>query len=179
MEHDWRVILDGDAMRRALTRMAHEILERHGGAAGLVLVGVRTRGGPLAARLAARLVSSEGPQADLRVLDLDPTPYRDDRPRAAPPPPVAIPPALLTARQVILVDDVLYTGRTVRAAIDALLAAGRPARISLAVLIDRGHRELPIRADYVGKNVPTARTEHIAVRLTEIDGVDEVRLVRS
>jgi pyrimidine operon attenuation protein / uracil phosphoribosyltransferase len=168
------IILDAEQMRRALARMAHEILERNGGAAGLTLVGVRTRGVPLARRLAARMLAVEGVAPP--ALDLDAAPFRDDRARDAPP---AAPQALpVDGRRVILVDDVLYTGRTARAAIDALMRAGRPAAISLAVLVDRGHRELPIRADYVGKNVPTARSERIAVRLAEIDGVDEVRLAR-
>ena len=162
-------------MGRALARMAHEILERHGGPRDLVLVGIRTRGGPLAHRLAARLLEIE--RVAVPVLELDPRPYRDDRPRAAAPPAVLSAPPL-TGGRVVLVDDVLYTGRTVRAALEALLLTGRPARIQLAVLIDRGHRELPIRADYIGKNVPTARQEHIRVRLAEIDGLDEVRLVR-
>jgi pyrimidine operon attenuation protein/uracil phosphoribosyltransferase len=175
VDHDSLVIFDGEQMRRALARMAHEILERHGGTEGLLLVGIRTRGVPLARRLADRLLAVE--RVAVPVLDLDPTPYRDDRPRPAPAPPTR-PAHAVDGAEVVLVDDVLYTGRTVRAAIDGLMRMGRPARIQLAVLIDRGHRELPIRADYVGKNVPTARAERIAVRLMERDGIDEVRLMR-
>ncbi|HMA37856.1 MAG TPA: bifunctional pyr operon transcriptional regulator/uracil phosphoribosyltransferase PyrR [Chloroflexia bacterium] len=179
MTGDTILILDADQMRRALTRMAHEILERNGGARDLLLVGVRTRGVPLSQRLAGRLLSIEG--TTVPVLELDAAPYRDDRPRRGPGPGpgAAAPIAPIAGGRLVLVDDVLYTGRTARAAIDALMQAGRPAAIQLAVLIDRGHRELPIRADYVGKNVPTARSEHISVRLHEIDGVDDVRLVRA
>jgi pyrimidine operon attenuation protein/uracil phosphoribosyltransferase len=170
-----KVILTADEMRRAISRIAHEILERNAGAAGLVLVGVRTRGIPLAARLAARIADLEGVTAP--TLALDPTPYRDDTPRAQARP--AADPSLardVRDRVVVLVDDVLFTGRTARCALDALLDQGRPARVQLAVLIDRGHRELPIRADYVGKNVPTALRESISVRLAEVDGVDAVLL---
>jgi pyrimidine operon attenuation protein / uracil phosphoribosyltransferase len=170
-----KVILSADEMRRAISRIAHEIVERNAGAAGLVLVGVRTRGVPLAARLAARIADLEG--AAVPTLALDPTPYRDDAPRGLARP--GADPALardVRDRAVVLVDDVLFTGRTARCALDALLDQGRPARVQLAVLIDRGHRELPIRADYVGKNVPTALRESISVRLAEVDGTDLVLL---
>jgi len=187
------LLLDAEAMRRALTRVAHEILERNGGTEDLSLVGVLTRGAPLARRIGALIRQFEG--QDVPVGELDVTPYRDDRERGvearnrlldtarltAPerPPLSLIPvPPDVEGRRVVLVDDVFYTGRTTRAAIDAIMDAGRPANIQLAVLIDRGHRELPIRADYVGKNVPTSRNERIKVRLLETDGVDEVLLVR-
>jgi pyrimidine operon attenuation protein/uracil phosphoribosyltransferase len=176
------VLLDAEAMRRALTRIAHEILERNIGAQGVLLVGIRTRGGPLALRLAELIRRFEGVQVPVTTLDV--TPYRDDRPHSAYPQPekagqVLDPPVDVQGRRIVLVDDVFYTGRTVRAAIDAIMDHGRPANIQLAVLVDRGHRELPIRADYVGKNVPTSRTERIQVHLNEIDGVDEVLLVRT
>jgi pyrimidine operon attenuation protein / uracil phosphoribosyltransferase len=174
-------LLDEEAIRRALTRIAHEILERNGGTEGLVLVGVRTRGRPIAERIASLIKQFE--DSAVSVEELDVTPYRDDR-RAAP---VTSDPSAAVSLQagfavegkrIVLVDDVFYTGRTVRAAIDGIMDRGRPANIQLAVLVDRGHRELPIRADYVGKNVPTSRGERIQVRLKEIDGVDEVLLVR-
>jgi pyrimidine operon attenuation protein/uracil phosphoribosyltransferase len=170
-----KIILTADEMRRAISRIAHEIVERNAGAADLVLVGVRTRGLPLAARLAARIAELE--PAAVPTLPLDPTPYRDDAPRAPARPDAD--PALAWAvrdRVVVVVDDVLFTGRTARCALDALLDQGRPAKVQLAVLVDRGHRELPIRADYVGKNVPTALRESISVRLAEVDGVDVVLL---
>jgi pyrimidine operon attenuation protein/uracil phosphoribosyltransferase len=168
-------ILSADEVRRALSRIAHEIVERNGGAGDLVLVGLHTRGVPLAARLAEKIGQLEAVQVPLTALDI--TPYRDDRPRpaatAGTPLPVAI-----TGRVVVLVDDVLFTGRTARCALDALLEHGRPRKVQLAVLIDRGHRELPIRADYVGKNIPTALTERVRVRLRETDGTDAVLLLR-
>ncbi|HEY7355523.1 MAG TPA: bifunctional pyr operon transcriptional regulator/uracil phosphoribosyltransferase PyrR, partial [Ktedonobacterales bacterium] len=160
----------------AISRMAHEILERNAGAAELMLVGIRSRGVPLAQRLAAKISALE--QTSVPVGQLDATLYRDDlRSRGAQ---LKVRPTELptdiTERIVVLVDDVLYTGRTARAALDALLDYGRPLKVQLAVLIDRGHRELPIRADYVGKNVPTAREESILVRLSETDGFDAVLL---
>ncbi len=170
-----KIILTAEEMRRAISRIAHEIVERNAGATGLVLLGVRTRGTPLAARLAARIADLE--RTAVPTLALDPTPYRDDTPRGAPRP--AADAALARAvrnRVVVLVDDVLFTGRTARCALDALLDQSRPAKVQLAVLIDRGHRELPIRADYVGKNVPTALRESVSVRLAEVDGADMVLL---
>lgn len=167
-------------IRRALTRIAHEIIERNKGASNLVLVGMRTRGVPLARRLIGKLKELEG--VDIPLGQLDFTLYRDDlwRRRGVEPEVKSTSiPVDLSGRRVILVDDVLYTGRSVRAAMDALMDFGRPEAIQLAVLIDRGHRELPIRADYVGKNVPTARDEDVKVRLTEIDGRDEVTITRS
>jgi pyrimidine operon attenuation protein / uracil phosphoribosyltransferase len=174
-------ILDNEAMRRALTRIAHEILERNDGTEGLLLLGVRTRGVPIAHRIASLIRQFE--RADVPVYELDATAYRDDR-RSAPPPREGKSAPTLThhdveGRRIVLVDDVFYTGRTVRAAIDAIMDMGRPDSIQLAVLVDRGHRELPIRADYVGKNVPTSRQERIKVRLEETDGADEVLLMRS
>jgi pyrimidine operon attenuation protein/uracil phosphoribosyltransferase len=171
-------ILDEEGIRRALTRIAHEILERNQGPADLILVGLRRRGVPLANRLAALIRQFEGAEVPLGELDI--TMYRDDlelrgtRPEMHP----TSMPHDVTEKRVVLVDDVLYTGRTVRAALDAIVDYGRPRVIQLAVLVDRGHRELPIRADYVGKNVPTAQHEEVAVRLEEIDGSDEVVLIR-
>lgn len=169
-------VMDGEAMRRALIRVAHEILERNKGTEGLVLVGIRRRGLPLARRLAAVIAAVEG--VEVPVASLDVTPYRDDCPGQGEAGMVLQPPVEVAGRTVVLVDDVLYTGRTVRAAMDALIDRGRPAAIQLAVLVDRGHRELPIRADYVGKNIPTARSERVAVRLRETDGADEVLIVK-
>jgi len=164
-------VMDADAMRRALARMAHEILERNRTAEALAVVGIQTRGAPLAHRLAAAIGAIEG--AAVPVAALDVTPYRDDRGPSAVIPLARLPFDVHT-HTLVLVDDVLFTGRTVRAALDALTDLGRPAHIQLAVLIDRGHRELPIRPDYVGKNLPTSSREHVAVRLKETDGEDEV-----
>lgn len=171
-----KVIFNEEEMRRAISRIAHEILERNIGAGDLVLVGLHTRGLPLAHRLAARIDALES--IAVPVYELDVTNYRDDRPAAQQTerPPLNLP---VAGKTVVLVDDVLFTGRTTRAAIDALVAAGRPRRVQLAVMVDRGHRELPIRADYVGKNVPTALTESIHVRLREIDNIDAVILLPS
>lgn len=161
-------------MRRALTRIAHEIVEQNSGAADLVLVGMHTRGVPLARRVAA--IIGEFEAAAPPVGELDITLYRDDfglqdRPPAVAPTDIPFP---IEAKNVILFDDVLFTGRTVRAALDALIDFGRPRTIQLGVMIDRGHRELPIRADYVGKNLPTARNEDVELRVQEIDGADGV-----
>jgi pyrimidine operon attenuation protein/uracil phosphoribosyltransferase len=173
---DGRVVLDADDVSRALTRISHEVLEKNRGAEGLLLLGLHTRGVPLARRLAARIESVEG--APVAVGSLDVTMYRDDlrsHPTRAPHK-TQLPPGGIDGKTVVLVDDVLYSGRTIRAALDALSDLGRPAVVRLAVLVDRGHRELPIRADHVGKNLPTARSEKVRVRLTETDGADEVRI---
>jgi pyrimidine operon attenuation protein/uracil phosphoribosyltransferase len=173
-----RVILSGDDMRRALTRITHEILERNAGPDGLALVGLYTRGVPLAQRLATTIERLE--RVTLPVGQLDATLYRDDLRSRSSMRPVRTSqiPVSVDGMVVVLVDDVLYTGRTARAALDALIDFGRPRKIQLAVLVDRGHRELPIRADYVGKNVPTAQDEVVLVRLSETDGRDEVVLRR-
>ncbi len=167
-------LMDERALQRALTRIAHEIIERNKGTEDLVLVGIRRRGIPLAERLASNIERIEG--KTVLVGNLDITSYRDDLDRLqerVTVHPTELPVSIVD-KIVVLVDDVLYTGRTVRAALDALIDLGRPRLIQLAVLVDRGHRELPIRADYVGKNVPTSRREQIAVRIKEIDGKDEV-----
>ena len=170
------VVMDADRIARALTRIAHEILERNHGISGVALVGVRSRGVPLARRIAATLGAVSGEEVTTGALDI--TLYRDDLMRAAiGPQPVVRKteiPFSIDDRTIVLVDDVLYTGRTTRAALDALIDFGRPKAIQLVVLVDRGHRELPIKADYVGKNVPTSRKESVQVRLQELDGVDEV-----
>lgn len=166
-------VMDADAIRRALVRMAHEILEHNKRVDGLAVVGIQTRGIPLAQRLAELIGKVEETRVSVGVVDI--TGYRDDRGRPAHPAMLPAPlPFGVEGRIIILVDDVLFTGRTARAAIDALIDQGRPQSIQLAVLVDRGHRELPIRPDYVGKNLPTSSREHVAVRLVEIDGVDEV-----
>jgi pyrimidine operon attenuation protein/uracil phosphoribosyltransferase len=166
-------VLDDGALDRALTRIAHEILERNDGAKDLAFVGLRTRGVTLAQRLAAKIARIDG--ATLPVGTLDITLYRDDLDlRGAPVIRGTDIPFSIKNKTVVLVDDVLFTGRTVRAALDALIDLGRPRSIQLATLIDRGHRELPIRPDYVGKNLPTSRRESVAVRLKEHDGEDRV-----
>jgi pyrimidine operon attenuation protein/uracil phosphoribosyltransferase len=165
-------LMDAEALRRSLWRMAHEILERGGGAEGLVLVGIPRRGPILAERLARMVQEIEG--AAPPVLAVDPRPYRDDLERVEI---AGVSEERLTGRRVVLVDDVLFTGRTVRAAMEAVLRLGRPRVVELLVVVDRGHRELPIRPDYVGKNVPTALREEVALHVVEIDGVDEVLLL--
>ena len=168
-------VLDDAALDRALTRIAHEILEKNGGASDVAFVGLRTRGVTLAQRLAAKIAQIDG--AALPVGTLDITLYRDDLGlRGAPLIRGTDIPFSIKNKTVILVDDVLFTGRTVRAALDAIIDLGRPKAIQLAILIDRGHRELPIRPDYVGKNLPTARSERVNVRVEELDGVDEVTI---
>src|ERR687892_1614753 len=177
------VLLDSEAISRALSRIAHEIIEGNADLGGVALVGIQTRGVPLAARLRRLVEERSGVELPLGALDI--TFHRDDvhvRDGARPPgrqPVVRATsvPFSLEGMTVVLVDDVLYTGRTIRAAIDALLDFGRPARVQLAVLVDRGHRELPIRPDYVGKNLPTARSERIQVELEETDGADRILLV--
>jgi pyrimidine operon attenuation protein / uracil phosphoribosyltransferase len=170
-------LLGADEIRRAVARLAHEVLERNDGVDGLVLVGLRTRGIPLARRVQQRVLEFEGASVPLGELDI--TLYRDDVHQRAPRTlsPTSIP-VDIADKTVVLVDDVLYTGRTIRAALDAMMDLGRPRSIQLLCLVDRGHRELPIRPDYVGKNVPTSRHEKVAVRLEEVDGVDEVVLIQ-
>jgi len=167
-------LMDATAIERVLTRVAHEIVEKNKGTADLVLIGLRSRGVDLARRLSQRLKEIDG--VDVPVGALDITLYRDDLGKGGPQPAVRKTeiPFSIENKKVILVDDVLYTGRTTRAAMDGLMDLGRPRAIQLAVLVDRGHRELPIRADYVGKNVPTAKTEQVQVMLQEEDGVDRV-----
>lgn len=170
------IIMDENAMERAITRISHEIIEKNKGTDDLALVGIQRRGVPLAMKIAQKIEDSEGVKPEIGVLDI--TFYRDDLSI------IAWHPVIngteinfrLDDKKIILVDDVLYTGRTVRAAIEALMDIGRPQMIQLAILIDRGHRELPIRADYVGKNVPTSKTELIQVRVKEIDGVNSVTI---
>jgi len=172
-------VLDGPSIDRSLTRIAHEILERNKTLRGLALVGVQTRGVPLARRLAERLGAIEGEAPAVGVLDINL--YRDDLSRIGDHPVLKRTeiPFELDGSIVILVDDVLFTGRTVRAALDALMDLGRPRQIQLAVLVDRGHRELPVRADFVGKNLPTAPSERVDVLLSETDGDDEVVIVKA
>ena len=166
-------VLDEAALDRALTRIAHEILERNGGAKDLAFVGLRTRGVTLAQRLAVKLATIDGTTVPVGTLDI--TLYRDDLDmRGAPVIRGTDIPFSIKNKTVVLVDDVLYTGRTVRAALDALIDLGRPRMIQLAILIDRGHRELPIRPDFIGKNLPTSHRESVAVRLREHDGEDRV-----
>ncbi len=173
---DGRTVLDARDISRALTRIAHEILERNKGAQDLLLLGIPTRGVPLARRVAAKIVSVEG--IDIPVGSLDVTMYRDDlrmRP-ARTLLPTEIPGDGLDGKVVVLVDDVLFSGRTIRAALDAMNDIGRPRTVRLAVLVDRGHRDLPIRADFVGKNLPTSLVESVRVKLTEFDDADAVTI---
>jgi len=177
-----RQIMTADEMRRALVRISHEIVEKHGGAEGLALVGIEHRGPTLAHRLAQAIEAREG--VAVPVVALDVVPYRDDRDGGLDPDAASVIPAPTlqpfdpAVTTIVLIDDVLFTGRTARSGLDALMDHGRPAAVRLAVLIDRGHRELPIRADHVGKNVPTAHEERVEIRLTE-DGAeaDEVLLI--
>jgi pyrimidine operon attenuation protein/uracil phosphoribosyltransferase len=174
-----KTILAAPDVARVIDRLAHQILEKTSGAADAILLGVPTRGVPLARRLASRIHAFESVVVPVGVLDV--TSHRDDlrlrsvRPLGS----TEVPPCGVDGRLVILVDDVLFSGRTIRAALDALSDVGRPRVVQLAVLVDRGHRELPIRADYVGKNIPTALTERVQVHLTETDAVDAVRLTET
>ena len=173
-----RQIMTADEIRRATVRLSHEIVEKQAGTDGLLLIGIQRRGVPLARRIAAAIAEHEG--VDVQVGALDITFYRDDLSLVAQQPIVKGTelPSGIDGRPIILVDDVLFTGRTIRAAMDALVDFGRPQAIRLAVLVDRGHRELPIRADHVGKNVPTSREESVRVHLEETDGADEVEIER-
>ncbi|MGL4818651.1 MAG: bifunctional pyr operon transcriptional regulator/uracil phosphoribosyltransferase PyrR [Bacilli bacterium] len=169
------VVLDEATIKRTLTRIAHEILERNKGVENCVIVGIRTRGVYIAKRLQERIQSIEG--VTIPVGELDTKPFRDDVPMTEQMQHTeAVVGCSIADKRVILVDDVLYTGRTIRAAMDALIRTGRPSAIQLAVLVDRGHRELPIRADYVGKNIPSSRDEDIQVELLEVDGSDRVSI---
>ncbi|TET67835.1 MAG: bifunctional pyr operon transcriptional regulator/uracil phosphoribosyltransferase PyrR [Dehalococcoidia bacterium] len=172
-----KIIMTPDDIRRTLARIAHEIIEQNKTTDHLILVGMRTRGVPLAKRLAANIEAFE--KSSLTVGALDFSLYRDDRPSLDLQPIVQLTdiPTSIDGKSIVLVDDVLYTGRSTRAAMDALIDLGRPRLIQLAVLVDRGHREMPIRPDYVGKNIPSARHEEIQVQLVETDGIDEVAIV--
>ena len=179
MARNERVVMDAQAIDRALRRVAHEVLERNKGTEGVVLVGIRSRGIYIATRLAENIRVIEDVEIPAGVIDI--TLYRDDLHRGSQQPivkgtDIRFP---IDDRNVLLVDDVLYTGRTIRAALDALMDFGRPRTVQLVVLVDRGHRELPIRADYVGKNIPTAQNESVQVRLQESDGRDEVTVERA
>ncbi len=168
------VALSAQDISRALTRISHEILERNHGSTDITILGIPTRGAHLAQRIASLMSAIEGKEIPFGTLDI--TLYRDDL-RLRPPRtimPTSIPSIGIQGRDVVLIDDVLYSGRTIRAALDALGEVGRPRSVQLAVLVDRGHRQLPIRADYVGKNLPTSEQQSVKVQLTEIDGVDEV-----
>ena len=171
-----RSTMDADQIRRAITRLGHEIVERHGGTDDLVLIGIQRRGVVLAHRLADAIAAAERVRVPIGALDI--SLYRDDLSELATYP-IVRPTELpfdITDQTVVLVDDVLFTGRTVRAAMDALIDFGRPRAVRLVVLVDRGHRELPIRADHVGRNIPTARAERVNVHVQELDGIDEVEL---
>lgn len=172
-----KVLLDAEGLERTLSRMAHEIIERNDDLAALALVGIHTRGVPIAERLAELIEERTGTEVSLGAVDI--TFHRDDRAESAEQPVVHATDLdfPLAGTTCVLVDDVLYTGRTIRAAIETLFAHGRPARVQLAVLVDRGHRELPIRPDYVGKNLPTSRSERIQVQLAETDGTDRILLL--
>lgn len=170
------VLLDDKAIKRTLTRISHEIIEKNKGVEGLVLMGIKTRGVPIAKRIASLIENFEDVKVEVGSVDI--TKYRDDfkKPEELKSHNSVEVNCDITGKKIVLVDDVLFTGRSVRAAIDALIDMGRPQMIQLAVLVDRGHRELPIRADYVGKNIPTSRKEDITVQLVENDGVDLVSL---
>lgn len=167
------LVFKGDDITRTLKRLAHELLEHNGGSDNLVIMGILTRGRPLAERLGKLVAEFEN---EVPVGYLDTTLYRDDTGQTFKPTGESVVPVDITGKTVILVDDVLNSGRTVRAALDALNAYGRPAAVQLLVLLDRGHRELPIRADFVGKNIPTSKSERVCVQLLEVDGIDQVIL---
>ncbi len=173
-----KIVMTSDDIRRSLARIAHEIVERNKTTEHLLLVGMHTRGVPLAKRLAANMEDFEGSKIPVGVLDI--SLYRDDLSSLDPQPAIQFTeiPVNIDDKAIVLVDDVLYTGRSIRAAMDALIDMGRPQSIQLAVLIDRGHRELPIRADYIGKNIPSSRHEEIQVQLVETDGIDGVVIVK-
>lgn len=177
MENIKAVIMDDAAVSRALRRIAHEVIERNNGCENVAVIGIRRRGLPLARKIAGHIENIEN--INVPVGEIDITLYRDDLQRIGDMPCVnkTSVPFDVTGKRVVVVDDVIYTGRTARAAIEAIFALGRPAMIQLAVLIDRGHRELPIRADYVGKNIPTSRTEVVAVKLPEYDGETSVQIL--
>jgi pyrimidine operon attenuation protein/uracil phosphoribosyltransferase len=173
-QHNEVVIFNASDIERSLKRLAHELIERNQGIENVVLLGIVTRGKPLAERMAKLLQALEGKTVPVGYLDV--TLYRDDTAQTFKPASESLVPVELTGKTVVLVDDVLYSGRSVRAALDALNGYGRPAGVQLLVLLDRGHRELPIRADYVGKNIPTAKQERVNVQLQEVDGLDQVIL---
>ena len=174
-----KIIMTSDDIRRSLARIAHEIIERNRTAEDLIVVGMHTRGVPLARRLAADMENIDARKIPVGALDI--YPYRDDLGSSSPQPTVqrTTVPVDINGKSVVLVDDVLFTGRSIRAAMDAIIDLGRPRSVQLAVLVDRGHRELPIRADYVGKNIPSSRDEEIQVRLVETDGMDGVFIIRN
>lgn len=180
MAHQLRekaIIMDAKAMDRALTRIAHEIIEKNKGTEEMIFIGIQRRGVPLARRLSEIIRTVDGAEVPVGILDI--TLYRDDLSLLSEHPVVngTDIPFIINGKTLVMVDDVLYTGRTARAAMDALIEMGRPRRIQLAVLVDRGHRELPIRADYIGKNLPTSRSEVVGVQVTEIDGRQDVVLL--
>lgn len=176
--HEKAEIMDEKAVFRAVARIAYEIIERNHGVGGLSIIGIKTRGAALAERIAAKIKEVEGCPVEVGFLDI--TPYRDDvETKGTKDEGNSEISFDVKGKKVVLVDDVMYTGRTARAAIDAIMDLGRPKNVQLAVLIDRGHRELPIRADFVGKNVPTARSEEVAVKLTEYDGENRVVILDS
>lgn len=175
MQHEKAEIMDEKSIIRAIARITYEIVERNHGASDLCIIGIKRRGAVLAKLVAEKINEVEGAKVNLGYLDI--TPYRDDLKNKADICDSSEIPFDVTGKKVVLVDDVLYTGRTVRAAIDAIMDKGRPKRLQLAVLVDRGHRELPIRADFVGKNVPTSRSESVAVLVTEYDGENRVTIL--